>query len=53
MTSKDNIKILNILKHILEKVMFCITPKGERLVLIAISITAVIPGINYMLLVQN
>lgn len=53
MAHKDNTKILNILKHLLEKVTFCITPKGERLVLIEINITAVIPGINYMALVQN
>lgn len=53
MAHKDNTKILNILKHLLQKVTFCITPKGERLVLIEINITAVIPGINYMALVQN
>lgn len=53
MAHKENTKILNILKHLLEKVTFCITPKGQRLVLIEINITAVIPGINYMALVQN
>lgn len=53
MAHKENTKILNILKHLLEKVTFCITPKGQRLVLIEINITAVIPEINYMALVQN
>lgn len=48
MTGKDNTESI-----FLKMSLFALHPKGERLVLIEISITGVILGVNYIALVQN
>lgn len=54
MGSEDDAKIKLTFKSTLLKIsLFALHPKGERLVLIESSITALIPGINYMSLIQN
>lgn len=54
MGSEDDAKEKLTFKSTLLKIsLFALPPKGERLVLIESSITALIPGINYMALIQN
>lgn len=54
MGSEDDAKEKLTFKSTLLKIsLFALHPKGERLVLIESSITALIPGINYMALIQN